>query len=125
MIVVFIAIRIRDSRLGRAWIALREDEVAAVSMGIPLVRTKLWPTRSAPPSAGSPACFSATSIRPSTPVSSSSRFSVFVLAMVIVGGLGSVWGAVIGRAAALLHELLPDPGRAQHPAARPSGSTST
>ena len=33
--------RLRDSRLGRAWIALREDEVAAASMGVPLVRTKL------------------------------------------------------------------------------------
>ena len=38
---VIVAYRLRDSRLGRAWIALREDEVAAVSMGIPLVKTKL------------------------------------------------------------------------------------
>ena len=41
LITLFVNLRIRDSRLGRAWIALREDEVAAVSMGIPLVRTKL------------------------------------------------------------------------------------
>ena len=41
LITLFVNIRVRDSRLGRAWIALREDEVAAVSMGIPLVRTKL------------------------------------------------------------------------------------
>src|SRR6202042_3081923 len=41
LIVLFINLRLRDSRLGRAWVALREDEVAAVSMGIPLVRTKL------------------------------------------------------------------------------------
>ena len=34
--------RLRDSRLGRAWIAVREDEVAAASMGVNLVRTKLW-----------------------------------------------------------------------------------
>ena len=38
---LFISTRLRDSRLGRAWVALQEDEVAAVSMGIPLVRTKL------------------------------------------------------------------------------------
>ncbi len=42
MLVLFVNLRLRDSRLGRAWIALREDEVAAVSMGIPLVRTKLF-----------------------------------------------------------------------------------
>ncbi len=41
LIALFVNFRVRDSRLGRAWIALREDEVAAVSMGIPLVRTKL------------------------------------------------------------------------------------
>ena len=41
LITLFVNIRVRDSRVGRAWIALREDEVAAVSMGIPLVRTKL------------------------------------------------------------------------------------
>src|SRR6202007_3244113 len=41
VIVLGVNLRVRDSRLGRAWIALREDEVAAVSMGIPLVRTKL------------------------------------------------------------------------------------
>ena len=40
-LVLFVNFRLRDSRLGRAWIALREDEVAAVSMGVPLVKTKL------------------------------------------------------------------------------------
>jgi len=41
LVALFVNLRVRDSRLGRAWVALREDEVAAVSMGIPLVRTKL------------------------------------------------------------------------------------
>src|SRR5258708_37435641 len=41
LVVLFVNLRLRDSRLGRAWVALREDEVAAVSMGIPLVKTKL------------------------------------------------------------------------------------
>ncbi|MDQ5834190.1 MAG: branched-chain amino acid ABC transporter permease, partial [Actinomycetota bacterium] len=40
-LVLFVNFRLRDSRLGRAWIAVREDEVAAASMGVPLVRTKL------------------------------------------------------------------------------------
>ena len=41
LFVIFINFRLRDSRIGRAWIAIREDEVAAVSMGIPTVRVKL------------------------------------------------------------------------------------
>src|SRR3954468_4219969 len=41
LIALFVNIRLRDSRLGRAWIAIREDEVAAASMGVPLVKTKL------------------------------------------------------------------------------------
>ena len=41
LVVLFSSFRLRDSRLGRAWIALREDEVAAASMGVPLVKTKL------------------------------------------------------------------------------------
>ena len=41
IVVLVVNIRLRDSRLGRAWIALREDEVAAASMGVPLVKTKL------------------------------------------------------------------------------------
>ena len=41
LVALFVNFRLRDSRLGRAWIALREDEVAAASMGVPLVSTKL------------------------------------------------------------------------------------
>ncbi len=42
LITIFCSARLRDSRLGRAWIAIREDEVAAAAMGIPLMRTKTW-----------------------------------------------------------------------------------
>ena len=42
MITVFVNLRLRDSKMGRAWIAVREDEVAASAMGVPLMRTKLW-----------------------------------------------------------------------------------
>ena len=42
LVVLFINVRLRDSRLGRAWIAVREDEVAAAAMGVHLVRVKLW-----------------------------------------------------------------------------------
>src|SRR6185503_12498453 len=39
---IFCSVRLRDSRLGRAWIAIREDETAAAAMGVPLMRTKTW-----------------------------------------------------------------------------------
>src|SRR6266540_4175532 len=39
---VFCSVRLRDSRLGRAWVAIREDEIAAAAMGVPLMRTKTW-----------------------------------------------------------------------------------
>ena len=42
LVTVFCSARLRDSRLGRAWIAIREDETAAAAMGVPLMRTKTW-----------------------------------------------------------------------------------
>ncbi len=42
LITIFVNMRLRDSKMGRAWIAVREDEVAASAMGVPLMRTKLW-----------------------------------------------------------------------------------
>ena len=51
LLVLFVNFRLRDSRLGRAWIALREDEVAAASMGVPLVQTKLLAYATGAPSA--------------------------------------------------------------------------
>jgi branched-chain amino acid transport system permease protein len=96
MIVLFVNLRLRDSRLGRAWVALREDEVAAVSMGIPLVRTKLLAYAIGAAFGGTSGVFLgfyATTVNASQFAFS---FSIFVLAMIIVGGLGSIWGAVLG-----------------------------
>ena len=90
LVVLFVNFRLRDSRLGRAWIALREDEVAAASMGVPLVKTKLLAyATGARVRRHRPARSSA---RTSTRVNAEPvpvRFSIFVLAMVILGGLGS------------------------------------
>ena len=72
LLVIFLNIRLRDSRLGRAWIAVREDEVAAASMGVNLVARSSGPTRSAPRSAASPARSSAPTTTRSTSTSSSS-----------------------------------------------------
>jgi branched-chain amino acid transport system permease protein len=96
LIVLFVSLRLRDSRLGRAWIALREDEVAAVSMGIPLVRTKLMAYAIGAAFGGMSGVFLGffdTTVNASQFAFS---FSIFVLSMVIVGGLGSIWGVVMG-----------------------------
>jgi branched-chain amino acid transport system permease protein len=96
LITLFVNLRIRDSRQGRAWIALREDEVAAVSMGIPLVRTKLLAYSLGAAFGGIAGAFLGAYTTLVGADQFQFGFSVFVLAMVIVGGLGSVWGVVLG-----------------------------
>jgi branched-chain amino acid transport system permease protein len=96
LIVLFVNTRLRDSRLGRAWIALREDEVAAVSMGIPSVKTKLLAYAIGATFGGMSGAFLGTY---NTVVSGDDfqfGFSVLILSMVIVGGIGSIWGVVLG-----------------------------
>lgn len=94
--VLFVVRRLRDSRLGRAWIALREDEVAAVSMGIPLVRTKLMAYGIGAAFGGMSGVFLADFDQTVNASQFQFSFSIFVLSMVIVGGLGSIWGCVLG-----------------------------
>jgi branched-chain amino acid transport system permease protein len=96
LLVLFVNIRLRDSRLGRAWVALREDEVAAVSMGIPAVRTKLLAYSIGATFGGMSGAFLGAYYTTVNAGQFAFSFSIFVLAMVIVGGLGSIWGAVLG-----------------------------
>jgi branched-chain amino acid transport system permease protein len=96
LLVLFVNLRLRDSRLGRAWVALREDEVAAVSMGIPLVRTKLLAYAIGATFGGMSGVFLGAYHTDVTGDDFAFSFSIFVLSMIIVGGLGSIWGAVFG-----------------------------
>ncbi len=96
LLVLFITLRLRDSRLGRAWVALREDEVAAVSMGVPAVRTKLLAYSIGASFGGMAGAFLGAYFTTVNAGEFAFSFSIFVLAMIIVGGLGSVWGAVLG-----------------------------
>jgi branched-chain amino acid transport system permease protein len=96
LVVLFVNLRLRDSRVGRAWVALREDEVAAVSMGIPLVRTKLLAYASGAAFGGTSGVFLGAYLNQVNADQFEFSFSIFVLAMIIVGGLGSIWGAVLG-----------------------------
>jgi branched-chain amino acid transport system permease protein len=95
-VVLFVNLRLRDSRLGRAWVALREDEVAAVSMGIPAVKTKLLAYSIGAAFGGMAGAFFGTYFTVVNADQFQFGFSIFILAMVIIGGLGSIWGAIVG-----------------------------
>jgi branched-chain amino acid transport system permease protein len=110
LVVLFVNLRLRDSRLGRAWIALREDEVAAVSMGIPLVKTKLLAYSIGAAFGGMSGAFFGAYYTEVNAAQFQFGFSIFILAMVIIGGLGSIWGAVVGGLALgyINNYLIPD-----------------
>ena len=110
LIVLFVNFRLRDSRLGRAWIALREDEVAAASMGVPLVRTKLLAYGTGAAFGGISGAFLASYLNTVNADQFQFSFSIFILAMVILGGLGSIWGVVVGAVALsfINNRLIPD-----------------
>jgi branched-chain amino acid transport system permease protein len=95
-LVLFVNFRLRDSRLGRAWIALREDEIAAASMGVPLVRTKLLAYSTGAAFGGISGAFLGSYLNTVNADQFQFSFSIFVLAMIILGGLGNIWGVVLG-----------------------------
>ena len=95
-VVLFVNFRLRDSRLGRAWVALREDEVAAVSMGVPAVRTKLLAYGTGAAFGGMSGAFLGSFLNTVNADQFQFYFSILILGMVILGGLGSIWGVVLG-----------------------------
>jgi branched-chain amino acid transport system permease protein len=96
LLVLFVNFRLRDSRQGRAWIAIREDEVAAASMGVPLVKTKLLAYATGAAFGGMAGAFLASYTNTVNADQFQFAFSIFILAMIILGGLGSIWGVVLG-----------------------------
>jgi branched-chain amino acid transport system permease protein len=98
LITVFCCFRLRDSRLGRAWIAIREDETAAGAMGIPLMRTKTWAYAIGAFFGGVAGAYVASFNSGAFPSQFHFNISIFLLCMVILGGMGSLWGVVIGGA---------------------------
>jgi branched-chain amino acid transport system permease protein len=93
---VFLILRLYDSRLGRAWQAVREDELAASSMGVNLVQTKLLAFALGASFSGFAGSVYAGYLQVITPDQFEFTVSVMVLSMVILGGLGNVWGVIIG-----------------------------
>ncbi len=93
---IFFISRLRNSRIGRAWVAIREDELAANSMGIDLVRTKLIAFMLGAMFSGFAGAFYGSYVSFISPDAFDFSISVIVLCMVILGGTGSITGVVLG-----------------------------
>jgi len=109
-IALIVNVRLRESRLGRAWIAMREDESVAACAGIPIVRTKLMAYATGAAFGGVSGAFLASYVGVVNASQFEFSFSIFIFAMVVLGGLGSIPGVVIGAILLSLvnYWLLPD-----------------
>ncbi|MBI2938988.1 MAG: branched-chain amino acid ABC transporter permease [Chloroflexi bacterium] len=88
--------RLHDSRLGRAWMAVREDEVAAASMGIDLVKTRLLAFAMGASFSGFAGSMFASLFQFVDPSQFEFSISILVLCMVILGGMGNMYGVIVG-----------------------------
>jgi branched-chain amino acid transport system permease protein len=88
--------RLYNSRLGRTWAAIREDEIAASSMGVNLVRTKLWAFALGASFAGFAGSIYTAAFQIASPDQFEFSVSITILAMVILGGIGNVYGVIAG-----------------------------
>ncbi len=99
---IFLLRRVNDSRIGRAWAAIREDELAAASMGIPTIQMKLLAFAMGAAVASLGGVIYASQIGFISPDSfqlfSSDFGSVIILAMVVLGGMGGIAGPIVGAA---------------------------
>ncbi len=98
-VIVFVSLRLREGRLGRAWLAIREDELAASAMGVPLMRTKLSAYAIGAVAGGIGGAAFAILINGVLPDRFNFSISIILLAMVVLGGMGNVWGVIIGALA--------------------------
>ncbi|MBL8928787.1 MAG: branched-chain amino acid ABC transporter permease [Kineosporiaceae bacterium] len=94
--IVFLSLRIREGRLGRAWLAIREDELAASMMGVPLMRTKLAAYAVGAFAGGIGGVAFATFVNGIYASRFDFAISIILLAMVVLGGMGNVWGVTVG-----------------------------
>jgi branched-chain amino acid transport system permease protein len=98
-VVAFIAWRLRDSRIGRTWMALREDEDVAVAMGINHVATKLMAFATGALFSGIAGTIFAAKLQSVYPHSMNFLVSINVLCLIIIGGMGSIPGVFVGSLA--------------------------
>ncbi len=102
---ILITMRLRNSRIGRAWIALREDEIACVAMGIDMARTKLSAYALGAFWAGMVGVLFAAKTTFINPASFTFMESAIILSIVVLGGMGSILGVILG---AFILILLPE-----------------
>lgn len=93
---VFAIYRLANSRVGRAWMAMREDELAASTMGIDLVQTKLLAFAMGASFSGFAGSFWASMLQVIDPFQFDFSISIMVLSMIILGGIGNIWGVIFG-----------------------------
>jgi branched-chain amino acid transport system permease protein len=93
---IFTSSRLRDSRVGRAWMAIREDETAAAAMGVNPVKYKLLAFAIGAAFAGMTGVYFVSKLQTATPEMFNFNVSSMLLVMVVLGGMGSVWGVVAG-----------------------------
>lgn len=105
IVIIFVTRRLDDSKLGRAWTAVREDETAAIAQGIPLVKMKLTAFAVGASFAGVMGVLLAASRTFISPESFSFMQSIGVLTMVILGGAGSIPGVILGAATVTILNL--------------------
>lgn len=102
IITIFVVDRLKHSRVGRAWQALREDEIASEAMGVDTTRTKLSAFALSSMWAGFAGVLMAAKTTFINPNSFTFMESALILSMVVLGGMGSIWGVVLGAAAIIL-----------------------
>jgi ABC-type branched-subunit amino acid transport system permease subunit len=95
-VVMILCYRLLESRIGRAWEAIREDELAAAANGINTVTTKLLAFALGASTAGIAGVFNASKLVTVSPDQFTFIVSFTVLAMVVLGGMGNFWGVAIG-----------------------------
>src|SRR6202008_4167464 len=100
---IFVSVRLRDSRIGRAWLAIREDEIAAEAMGVNRTKLKLLAFGIGAGFAGTTGTFYVAKLQTAAPEMFMFPVSVMVLVMIVLGGTGSIPGVIVG---ALFLQLL-------------------
>jgi branched-chain amino acid transport system permease protein len=96
VLLIFVSARLKHSRIGRAWLAIREDEIAAEAMGVDRTKLKLLAFAIGAGFAGVTGTFYVAKLQTATPEMFMFPVSVMVLVMIVLGGIGSVAGVVVG-----------------------------
>src|SRR5215469_2965751 len=91
-LLIFSSSRLKSSRIGRAWMAIREDEVAAAAMGVNRVKFKLLAFAIGAAFAGATGTYFVAKLQTATPEMFMFPVSVMILVMIVFGGIGSIWG---------------------------------